>query len=137
LTTKLLDTNVCVAIIRGRPREVDRMAVELPICEMRVSAITMFELAYGAAKSANFKDEMAKVTRFVDAGPTVIDVDRADAEAAGALRALLAGKGAPIGGYDLLIAGQALARGWTVVTANTREFVRVPGLTIEDWTAPA
>jgi len=79
---------------------------------------------------------MAKVQQFIDAGPTVADLTRGDAEAAGRLRADLSSRGQMIGAYDLLIAGQGLARGWTVVTANTREFARATRLTLEDWTAP-
>jgi tRNA(fMet)-specific endonuclease VapC len=67
----------------------------------------------------------------------VADLTRGDAEAAGRLRADLSLRGQTIGAYDLLIAGQGLARGWMVVTANTREFARAIGLTLEDWTAPS
>jgi len=96
----------------------------------------VFELVQGAAKSPRAQAEMAKVTQFIDAGPTVADLTRGDAEAAGRLRADLSSRGQMIGAYDLLIAGQGLARGWTVVTANTREFARATRLTLEDWTAP-
>ena len=67
----------------------------------------------------------------------VAPFDEADAASAARLKALLASVGRPIGAYDLLIAGQALARNWILVTANTREFSRVPGLVVEDWTIPA
>ena len=63
--------------------------------------------------------------------------DEADMTASARIRADLARRGRPIGAYDLLIAGQALARGWTVVTANTHEFTRIDGLNLIDWTAPA
>ncbi len=79
---------------------------------------------------------MVKVGRFFDSGPPPVEFDREDAAAAGRVRADLAARGLMIGAYDLLIAGQALARGWMVVTANTREFTRVSGLAIEDWTEP-
>ena len=65
----------------------------------------------------------------------MLDLDLDDAREAGRLRAELAAVGLPIGGYDLLIAGQACARGLIVVTANTREFERVAGLRVEDWAA--
>lgn len=66
---------------------------------------------------------------------TEIVFDTEDARAAAAIRADLKRKGTPIGPYDLLIAGQAMARGLAVVTANVREFERVDGLKVEDWTA--
>jgi tRNA(fMet)-specific endonuclease VapC len=71
---------------------------------------------------------------------TAVDIaefDEADAVAAASAKAALAAQGRMIGPYDLMIAGQALARGWTLVTSNAREFARVDGLTVEDWRAPA
>lgn len=133
MTTKLLDTNVCIAAIRGHPNVVARMEAELPGGELRVSVVTVFELVYGAKKSGR-ADEMTKVNRFIDGGPTTVEIDRADATMAGRLRAELAARGTMIGAYDLLIAGQARARRWGVVTANTGEFARVDGLALEDWT---
>lgn len=65
----------------------------------------------------------------------VVDFVEEDAVAAALIKANLAARGQMIGAYDLMIAGQALARGWTVVTGNTHEFSRVEGLKLEDWTA--
>jgi tRNA(fMet)-specific endonuclease VapC len=65
----------------------------------------------------------------------VLDFDKEDAQQAGEVRALLASNGTPIGAYDVLIAGQAVARNLILVTHNTREFGRVPGLRLEDWQA--
>jgi tRNA(fMet)-specific endonuclease VapC len=138
VATKLLDTNVCVALIRGQQRAIDRYVREFGGGELRISAITVFELVYGADRSGRVEEELTKVRRFFDDGPVVVDLTRVDAASAAHLRADLAGKGQMIGAYDLLIAGQALARGWRVVTANTREFARVEGLALEDWSqAPA
>lgn len=137
MTTKLLDTNVCIAALRGQIDIVDRMVVELATGDLRVSSITVFELVHGAARSARTGDEMNKINRFIGAGPAVADFGRPDAESAGSVRADLAARGLVIGAYDLLIAGHALARGWTVVTANIREFARVNGLAVEDWTRPS
>ncbi len=67
----------------------------------------------------------------------MIPFDKEDAIAAGNIRATLALAGTPIGPFDTLIAGQALCRGLTLVTANTREFSRVEGLRVEDWSASA
>lgn len=133
MPTKLLDTNVCVAAIRGHADIVRRLAEELTEGELRISIITVFELVFGAAKSGRLPGELTKVRRFIDRGPATVDLDRGDAEMAGRLRAELAARGETIGAYDLLIAGQARARGWLVVTGNTREFARIEGLVIENW----
>ena len=65
----------------------------------------------------------------------MIEFDKEDARQAGKIRALLASKGTPIGPYDVLIAGQAMARNMVLVTRNTDEFARMPGLRVEDWRA--
>jgi tRNA(fMet)-specific endonuclease VapC len=136
LATKLLDTNVCVALIRGQSSTVERYIQEFGGGALRTSVITVFELVYGAERSGRAEEELAKVERFIDGGPPAVDLTSEDMASAGRLRADLAPKSQLIGAYDLLIAGQALARGWTVVTANTREFARVPGLALEDWSRP-
>lgn len=134
MTTKLLDTNVCIAVLRGAIDAGERLVAELAEGDLRMSSVTVFELVHGAARSARPHQEMIKINRFIDTGPVPVEFGRDDAEAAGRVRADLAARGLMIGAYDLLIAGHALARGWTVVTANTREFMRVAGLTVEDWT---
>ena len=98
--------------------------------DFAISAIVAHELFYGAYKGQRTAENLARVDalRF-----EVLDFDREDARQAGELRARLAAAGTPIGSYDVLIAGQALARALTLVTHNTREFQRVPGLRIEDW----
>ena len=83
-----------------------------------------------AGSRADGRAGMSPSSRFV-----VLDFDKEDARQSGQIRALLAGKGTPIGPYDVLIAGQAIARNLTLVTHNTDEFRRVPGLRIEDWQA--
>jgi tRNA(fMet)-specific endonuclease VapC len=95
--------------------------------------ITVYELIRGAAKSGRTTEELAKISRFIEGGPQSTPFEWADAEAAGHLRAALARRGEMIGAYDILIAGQALARGWIVVTANSDEFARVEGLQLENW----
>jgi tRNA(fMet)-specific endonuclease VapC len=94
--------------------------------------IVLHELYYGAHKSARRERNLATVDalRF-----EVIDFDREDARDAGEIRAALALQGTPIGGYDVLIAGQARARGLILVTRNMREFEPVPGLVVENWEA--
>jgi tRNA(fMet)-specific endonuclease VapC len=126
----LLDTNIVIALLNdATSRAAQRLRVESP-AEVAISSIVAHELYYGAFKSARAQNNL----RLVDALQfPVLEFDREDARQAGAVRALLAGKGKPIGPYDALIAGQALARDLTLVTSNLREFERVPGLAIEDW----
>jgi tRNA(fMet)-specific endonuclease VapC len=137
--TYLLDTNACIAIINGRPAEVRRRLQEA--CESDVSLVTSsvvaFELWYGVAKSQR-QDANAERLKVFFSGPIdVVDLDAEDARQAGEVRAALEAVGRPIGAYDLLIAGQAVRRGWRLVTANCGEFVRVADLDWEDWSTPA
>ncbi len=133
--TYLLDTNACIALINGTPKEVRRrfqraIAKEATIL---VSSVVAFELWYGAAKSQRREANTQRLEAFL-AGPlewTLFDED--DAREAGTVRAELEITGKPIGAYDVLIAGQARRRGATLVTSNVREFDRVAGLKCEDW----
>ena len=88
------------------------------------------ELYYGAYKSGRPEENLARVEGL--AFP-VLEFDREDARSAGEVRARLSGAGTPIGPYDVLIAGQALARKLILLTHNRKEFERVPGLRLEDW----
>lgn len=133
----LLDTNVCIALINGRPASVrSRLddALKRGVAVF-VPSIAVFELWYGVGKSARREVNQARLKAFL-AGPVeVVPFDDDDAEAAGMIRAALEARGTPIGAYDVQIAGQALRRGLTLVTANAGEFSRVAGLAWEDWAA--
>jgi len=98
-------------------------------------AIALFELRYGRARS----DRQAEVDRllaeFLAPGIVVLAFDAEDAAHAGDIRAHLESQGPPSGHYDYLIAAQARRRAATLVTLNTREFLRVPGLMVADWAA--
>jgi tRNA(fMet)-specific endonuclease VapC len=135
LASKLLDSDLCVAVIRGRAEAIERYQFEAQNNDLRISAITAFELFYGVHRSGREREEMAKVQAFIDGGPSVADLDTEDAGQAAHIRAALAAQGQMIGAYDVLIAGQARARGWTLLSANIREFSRVEGLAVEDWRA--
>ena len=100
---------------------------------MSISAVSVFEFRFGAERSRRREFQLAALDRFLTAA-TVIDFDHGDAQAAALLKANLAGRGTPIGAYDLLIAAQARVRALTVVTGNVREFSRIVGLVVEDWT---
>jgi tRNA(fMet)-specific endonuclease VapC len=131
----LLDTNLCIRVLRDRPRQVrDRFNLEADgLC---ISTIVLTELLHGAAKSGRPEHNRNEVERF--AGRLeVLAFDAAAAGHAAEIRADLERRGEPIGGYDLLIAGHARSRGLTVVTGNLAEFSRVDGLRCEDWLTPA
>jgi tRNA(fMet)-specific endonuclease VapC len=131
----LLDTNACVAIINGRPEEVrTRFAKAIRARdEISVSVVSTFELWYGVAKSAQQEANAATLAKFLNGPIELLPFEDEDARVAGAVRGTLQSKGTPIGAYDLLIAGQALHRSLTLVTANSREFRRVPSLRWENW----
>jgi tRNA(fMet)-specific endonuclease VapC len=133
--TYLLDTNACVALINGTPKEVRRRfrrAVARK-ATVQVSSVVAFELWYGVAKSQHLEANTERLSAFL-AGPLEwIDFDEDDAREAGTVRAELERAGRPIGAYDVLMAGQARRRHARLVTSNAREFERVPGLTWEDW----
>ena len=132
----LLDTNAVVALLRNRPagvreryREADKSGDYLA-----VSSVVLFELWYGVEKSGRVQENTERLRVLLSGDLDLLDFDDEDAQTAGRVRAALEKIGTPIGAYDLLIAGQALRRGLTVVTANTSEFSRVTGLSWEDWT---
>ena len=102
-----------------------------------VSAIVLFELWYGAAKSGHRQRNTERLVDFLTGPIQLLNFDAEDAREAGDIRAALSRAGTPIGPYDVLIAAQARRRNATLVTANAREFARVPGLRIEDWALPA
>jgi tRNA(fMet)-specific endonuclease VapC len=97
----------------------------------------LFELRYGAAKSARRDRNMQRIDDFL-AGPFgLVPFEPEDAREAGEMSADLERAGTPIGLYDLLIAARARRQGALLVTANVREFARIPGLAIQDWSMPA
>ena len=131
-----LDTNVVIAILKGRPpRLLDRFEIEFARDAIVLPAITLFELEYGAAKSDRRRENDERLATFLRAPIAILPFDADDAREAGDIRAALAKAGTPIGPYDILIAAQARRRGATLVTANAREFARVPGLQTQDWAA--
>ena len=131
----LLDTNACIALNKGEPASVRARFNKAVHAGARVwvSTVVLYELWYGVAKSARPKENAEDLATFL-AGPVrVLGFEGEDAREAGGVRASLERIGRPIGAYDMLIAGQALSRKMTLVTANAREFGRVKGLVWEDW----
>ena len=133
--TYLLDTNVCIALINGKPAAVRKrfQRVVQKGARVSVSTIVAFELWYGVAKSSQKEGNTNRLEIFLSGPLSLLPFDEEDAKAAGKVRAEIEAAGRPIGAYDLLIAGQALRHKMTLVTANTKEFQRVPGLAFEDW----
>jgi tRNA(fMet)-specific endonuclease VapC len=133
--TYLLDTNVCIALINGRPAEVrtrfeDVMASGESIA---TSSVVVFELWYGVGKSARPEANAERLNVFLGGPIDVLEFDSGDAHEAGRIRAALEAIGRPSGAYDLLIAGQAVNRNARLVTSNCAEFARVADLAWEDW----
>ena len=125
----LLDTNAVSALMRGESRFLKRM-LKNDEADIGLSGIVLHELFYGAFHSPK-RDE---ILRRIDRIPfSRLGFEESDARCAGEIRAALRSRGTPIGPYDVLIAGQALARGLTVVTDNVTEFARVDGLVVENW----
>lgn len=132
--TYLLDTNACIALINGRPAVVrTKFEFALQHDQVFVSSIVLFELWYGVAKSSRPESNKQRLASFLSAPIEIVPFDQEDAAEAGSQRAALESIGKPIGAYDLLIAGQAVRRGWTLVTANVSEFARIKALRWEDW----
>ncbi len=132
-----LDTNVVIAAINGRiPAVRQRLGAELTLgTSLALPSVALFELRYGYAKSARRAEAEASLALLLDQGIAILPFGEEDAAHAGAIRAELERDGTPIGAYDTLIAGQARSRGATLATANAREFARVRGLAIVDWTS--
>lgn len=130
--TYFLDTNAVIALI-GRQSEI--LVNRILACEpgtIAISSVVVHELYYGAYQSSRVEYNLETLRLMLVDFP-VVELDQKDAVEAGAIRAGLALKGLPIGPYDVLIAGQARARKLTLVTNNIREFERVDGLAIENW----
>ncbi len=128
----LLDTCVLSDFARGDANTLDRVKATPPE-QISVSSITVMEVEFGLALDASRARRLAPVMHALFGAMTVLAYDADDARATAALRAALQRKGRPIGAYDALIAGCALARGLVLVTSNEREFGRVGGLRIENW----
>ncbi|WP_426289421.1 type II toxin-antitoxin system tRNA(fMet)-specific endonuclease VapC [Ensifer adhaerens] len=129
----MLDTNICIYTVKNRPQQV-REAFNRHHGQLCISSVSLIELIYGAERSAMPERNLSVIEGFA-ARLEVLNYDQAAASHTGQLRAELARSGTPIGPYDQLIAGHARSQGLILVTNNRREFDRVPGLRVEDWTA--
>ena len=131
----LLDTNVCIRYLRSPNSRVRRELATLPIADVCLCSIVLTELIRGTLLSANPTASRAGIDAFA-APYIVLPFDKAAANVHAQIRVHLERLGQIIGPHDLLIAAIALANNLTLVTHNTNEFSRVPGLVIEDWEIP-
>jgi len=128
----LLDTNICIYLIKKRPVDVLSRFRQHKPRDVATSIITLFELEYGVQKSQNQQSTRDTLIRFLKP-LNIINLDFSSVAESAAIRAQLENNGTPIGAYDLLIAGIARSRGVTLVTNNMKEFERVEGLLLENW----
>lgn len=128
----LLDTDICIYIIRRKPITVLQKFNSYAVGDIGVSSVTVAELFVGAQKSHHPAQNQQAVEQFL-LPLTIATFDYAAAVAYGHVRATLEQQGTPIGALDTLIAAHAVSLGVTIATNNGREFTRVPGLTVEDW----
>jgi len=128
----LLDTNICIFIINHRPQQTRERFARVRAGDIAISSVTLSELQYGVAKSANPAKNQNALRHFL-IPLEVLPYTAAAAEEYGRLRRHLEPTGQPIGPMDLMIAAHALALNLTLVTNNLREFQRVPTLRVEDW----
>ena len=128
----LLDTNICIYLIKKRPPSVIAKFNEHSVGDIGVSSLLVAELAYGVQKSQRRTQNREALLQFLS--PLVIsEFDANAAFSYGKIRAELESQGTPIGSLDTLIAGHAVSLEVTLVTNNEREFSRVPDLVIENW----
>lgn len=129
----LLDTNICIYIAKHNPPQVRERFDSLLREDLAMSVVTLGELRYGAEKSQAREKALANLARLSAAIP-VLHLPPEAGECYGQIRARLEKAGQPIGNNDLWIAAHACAAGLVLVTNNEREFVRVEGLRVENWT---
>lgn len=127
----LLDTDTWIYVFKRAGNCLARLE-NAHDSDIATSTINLFELEFGMAKSAN-RTLMARYVSAICDRYAVLGLDLAASQQAGRIRAHLQANGSPIGPYDVLIAGIALANKLTVVTRNMREFSRVPQLKVENW----
>ena len=128
----LLDTNICIYIAKDQPQSVRRRLARHTVSELAMSVITLGELRYGAEKSQARTRALNVIAELTATIPVHAMPEDAGSHY-GVVRAALQKLGRPIGNNDRWLAAHARCEGWILVTHNTGEFARVPGLTIENW----
>lgn len=128
----LLDTNICIYIAKRKPAEVYQRFSLLNVGELGMSFVTFGELRYGAEKSQHREIALQKLAQLEQFIPVIMPTAET-AKQYGIIRFFLEKQGQPIGNNDLWIAAHALSLNTTLVTNNTKEFIRVPNLLVENW----
>jgi tRNA(fMet)-specific endonuclease VapC len=128
----MLDTNICIHLIKHRPQQLLTRFERIPVGEIGISAITLAELEYGAAKSSRPDRNRSALHAFVSS-LELAAFGQAETAAYGKIRAFLEKKGRSIGAMDLLIVSHAVSLGVQLITNNEAEFKRVPGLRVDNW----
>jgi tRNA(fMet)-specific endonuclease VapC len=128
----LLDTNICIYIIKRKPQQVIERFDTLQPSDIGISSITVAELEYGASKSQKPEQNKAALQQFL-LPLEILVFDQQAAQVYGIIRADLERQGQVIGSLDMLIAAQAKSEGIVLVTNNVREFSRIPDLKLENW----
>lgn len=128
----LLDTNICIYMMRQKPLSVTKKINEMMVGDLAISTVTLSELYYGVSKSQQVERNRAVLEQFI-LPLEVLPYSDLAAEYYGMFRAQLEKQGTPIGPLDLMIAAHAKSLHYTLVTHNTKEFNRLPDLMVEDW----
>lgn len=128
----MLDTNICIYAIKHKPEQVFMRLQEHDPIDICISSVTYAELVHGVEKSKAIEKNRVALALLL-ANIEIMNFDSLAAESYGEIRADLEKAGTPIGPLDMMIAGHAKALGYTVVTNNTKEFARVKGLKLENW----
>ncbi|MBI4688479.1 MAG: type II toxin-antitoxin system VapC family toxin [Nitrospirae bacterium] len=130
----MLDTNTCIYIIKRKPENVLKRFSSYDVGDIGISSITLAELQYGVSKSQHVQKNKQALSEFVFP-LEVAEFEKKAAEEYGNTRAALEKSGKPVGAMDMLIGAHALSLGVVLVTNNVREFKRIKGLKVADWTA--
>jgi tRNA(fMet)-specific endonuclease VapC len=128
----MLDTNICIYLIKQQPKEVIDKFQGIALGEIAVSTVTVAEMMYGVGKS-QYKEKNKTALQAFLAPLDIVDFNFAAAQQYGAVQAYLEKIEKPIGAYDLMIAAHALSLDLVLVTNNEQEFQRIPGLIVENW----
>ena len=128
----MLDTNICIAIIKQKPKDILDKFSEYQVGDICISSVTLAELRYGVAKSKHQEKNLVALNEFI-LPLEVANFDESAAQHYGNLRAFLEQQGTPIGPLDTMIGAHALSLDLTLVTNNIKEFKRVPNLKVIDW----
>ena len=128
-----LDTNIILYSVKGTFTAIKDHFRKIPMQSIVIPDVVMAEIEYGAQKSQNYDNTIRIYTKFTD-NFAKAEFDTKSAKVYGEIRSRLEKSGTPIGANDMLIAAIAMSNGGTLVTHNTREFSRIQGLLVEDWT---